>query len=132
MTIGAAEFGPAKNPRASPNAQNGIAPATWIAKIVSIFTGVSCTCAPTAATRNSSATMIAPNVIAIAIFAMKYALIGIGVVRFASSHPCPRSTATETPNPNNAAPITPNVPYVASMYSATCGPFFDPNITPKK
>jgi hypothetical protein len=42
--------------------------------------------------------------------------------------------ATETPKPNSAAPITPNVPYVATRYVAMFTPpvGFPPHITPKK
>ena len=47
-------------------------------------------------------------------FAVKYAGSGIGDARFTCNQPCPRSMAKLTAKPNIDAPITPNVPIVAS------------------
>jgi len=47
---------------------------------------------------------------AIATLAAKYANGGIGETRLSRIHPCPRSRAIETPNPNSAAPMTPKAP----------------------
>ena len=54
--------------------------------------------------------MVAENTAQTNIFAAKNASGGIGLARFSTSQPCPRSTATPTPKPNSAAPMTPNAP----------------------
>ena len=46
----------------------------------------------------------------ISTLATKYASGGMGATRLSLIQPCPRSTATDRPKPNSAAPITPNAP----------------------
>ena len=59
---------------------------------------------------NMASTMIVATARLISTLATKYASGGIGATRFRRIQPCPRSTATDTPNPNRAAPMTPNAP----------------------
>src|SRR5262245_62961969 len=66
-----------------------------------------------------SAPVTAENRRLIRSFAVKYAMGGIGVARFRSIHPRPRSIATPTPREKSDAPITPKAPYVAIRYVAS-------------
>ena len=59
---------------------------------------------------NSIRITIAPNAIATAPLAKKYAPSGIGLERFTSSHPSPRSTAIPTPNAYSVEPMMANAP----------------------
>ena len=55
-------------------------------------------------------------------FATRYAIGGIGLARFSSSHPAARSLPSPTPIPNSAAPIIPKQQYPARRYFVTRHP----------
>ena len=54
--------------------------------------------------------MVAAKIVHMTSLATKNAIGGMGLARLSSIQPCPRSTATPTPNPKSDAPITPNAP----------------------
>src|ERR1700689_4664149 len=112
-----AEFGPVKYPTASPIAENGSEPATSVPKSSANWpTGIRTP--PNAyPSANRTSTMVALKIMLFRTFAVKYANGGIGLARFTCSHPRPRSEASPDAVPNNDAPITPNVPYVAIAYA---------------
>src|SRR6202011_2512079 len=104
---------------ARPSAQNGIEPSTSAPPSSSHVAAESRTPPNAAPSAHSNTTTMAANAMLVSIFATMYAKGGIGLARFTSSQPWPRSIATLTPNPNSAQPMTPNAPYVASRYVPT-------------
>jgi hypothetical protein len=56
----------------------------------------------------STSTIDAELAAHVASLAAKNANGGMGLARLSVIHPCPRSIAMPTPNPINAAPMTPN------------------------
>ncbi len=98
LTIPGAEFGPAKLPMASPIAPNGMAPATSAAHNSSHCPAGMRTPPKMAPSAKSRVTTSAPNVSDTTPLATKYAAGGMGLARFTSSQPSPRSTATPAPN----------------------------------
>src|SRR5215467_2683154 len=111
--VGGAELGPVKYPRASPMAENGREPTTRVpSSRANEATGIR-TPPKVVPSKNRIKTMIVLNIKLVVTFAAKYANGGIGLARFTSSHPRPRSDANPAAVPNREAPITPKVPYVA-------------------
>jgi hypothetical protein len=119
LTIAGAELGPASDPIASPSAQNGIAPSMRTASSASHSPSESRTPPKVTASADIRTTIAAAKTRLVAILPSRYASGGIGLARFTSSQPWPRSTAIPTPIANNAAPTTPNVLYVPSRYVGT-------------
>src|SRR6266487_4172213 len=91
--VGGAEFGPVKYPRANPIAENGTDPAT---RVPSNFANVDpdILTPPRVIPRvNRARTTTVLNTRLVKTFAVKYANGGIGLARFTSNHPSPRSDA---------------------------------------
>ena len=96
-----------------PSAQNGSAPATSAPNVSSHCPGAMRTWPNTAPKAKSSRITTAPNTRETAPLAKKYAPMGMGLARFTSSQPSPRSTAIPTPNAYSVEPMMANAPYVA-------------------